>query len=129
MKINRLIFVLSMVLIIVIIIAVFQIGQPTGTPKPVLKTYIKANLRNLVMEAMVYMDDHDVKTVTYADLTRDETYLDRTPLKSYLGEDYSRFNITDTDTSVEVVTRDGEIVSYEFPAWSYQETPPVDTDP
>ena len=129
MKINRLIFVLLVVLLITVIIVVFQIGQPTGTPTPVLKTYINANLRRLVMEAMMYMNDHNVKIVTYANLTKNETYLDSNPLKSYLGEDYSRFNITDTDTSVEVVTREGEIVSYAFPAWISQETSPVDTEP
>ena len=129
MKINRFILVLLMVLILVIIIIIFQVGERTKTPRPVLKAYIKSNLHRLVMGGMVYMSDHDVKIVTYTNLTRDETYLDSLPLKCYLGEDYTSFEIADTDTSVEVVTQDGEIVSYAFPPFKFVDEAQDATEP
>jgi len=55
------------------------------------------------------MDEYDVNVATYKDVAQ---WIGPSVLEKYA--DLSVFEINDTDTGVELVTRDGDTISYEF---------------
>ncbi len=76
------------------------------------KKYVEINLRVLVTTAFEYMATEDVNSVAYQDLIAN-AYLEEAP-RSYMGEDYSGFKLTNKDASVEIRTEDGSLISYSF---------------
>jgi hypothetical protein len=74
---------------------------------------IQANLRQVVLAATFYLRRHDVNEVTYEDLLHSGELIEQ-PIKPVQGEDYHTIRLSRTDTKVEVVTRDGKTITYEF---------------
>lgn len=74
---------------------------------------IRANLRQVVLAASVYLRSHHAEKVTYTDLLQNGQIIDR-PIDPVLGEDYHTICLSRTDTKVEVVTKDGRTVTCEF---------------
>ena len=106
--------IIALVLIVVFIAAYLLFWVRFPPPHgPNLEKRVEMNLRYLVTTAFEYMATEDVNSVTYQDLLDNEFYMEDVP-KSYLGEDYSGFKLTDKDTSVEVRTEDGKTISFSF---------------
>ena len=105
---------IGLILIVIFVAAYLLLGVGfSPTPGPRLEKQVEMNLRYLVTTAFEYMETEDVNSVTYQDLIANEAYMEELP-KSYLGEDYSSFKLTDDDTSVEVRTEDGATISFDF---------------
>lgn len=81
----------------------------------VKKIIISANLHALVAGAHIYMDEHDVNVVSYKEAA---TMVKPSVLeKGNQYADLSVFEINDTDTYIEIVTHDGDVITYEFEAF------------
>lgn len=74
---------------------------------------IQANLKQVVMAASFYLRSRGVNEVTYEDLLRDGELMEQ-PIEPVLGEDYRTIRLSPGDTKVEVVTKDGKTITYEF---------------
>jgi len=78
------------------------------------RVVVIANLHALVAVANLYMSEYDVNSVKYEDIV--EANLIEPNALALAGRyaDFSGFKVNDTDRRVEVVTKDGVTVSYEF---------------
>ena len=74
---------------------------------------IQANLREVVFAATDYMRRHGVSEARYEDLVGASIFLDK-PIEPVLGEDYNSICLTNQDTKLEVLTRDGTPVRIDF---------------
>lgn len=74
---------------------------------------IQANLKQVVLAAAVFLRDRGVNEVTYEDLLRNGQLIEQ-PIEPVLGENYHTIRLSPTDTKIEVVTKDGKTITYEF---------------
>lgn len=74
---------------------------------------IRANLKQVVLAASMYLRSRDTNEVTYEDLLRAGRLIE-SPIEPVLGEDYRTIRLSRADTKVQVVTKDGRTIIYEF---------------
>ncbi len=74
---------------------------------------IRANLKQVVLAAGVYLRSRNVDEVTYDELLKVGQIISK-PIDPVLGEDYHTIRLSRSDTKVEVVTKDGKTITYEF---------------
>ncbi|MCG8699862.1 MAG: hypothetical protein MI922_17540, partial [Bacteroidales bacterium] len=89
-------------------------SQPTRVLTP--ENQVQVNLRNFVIGSMLYLDQHDVNSVSYADICGPDKFL-KTPLSSIIGEDYNSLALTKDDTIVSISMDDGRTISFQFESY------------